>query len=58
MNGEWCYFKSYLNKSLCEKIIADSASIPAYDGNLGSEGLINPNIRKSKVRFVNSNDNK
>ncbi len=58
MNGEWCYFRSYLNQTLCEKIISDSMSIPAEQGNLGNTGLVDPTIRKSKVRFINSNDNK
>lgn len=57
MNGEWCYFKSYINKNLCEKIIAESMSIPAHDGNLGVGGaLVDYSMRKSKVRFINSDD--
>jgi len=59
MNGEWCYFKSYINKNLCEKIISDSMSIPAHDGNLGVSGAnVDYSMRKSMVRFINSNDTK
>lgn len=60
-SGEWCYFRSYLSKETCEKIINDSLQLPSHDAvvglNIGSIGL-NKEIRKSKVRFINANDSR
>lgn len=58
MKGEWCYFKSYIDKATCEKIIRDSQVIQPQDAlvGLGSNELVQSDIRKSKVRFVNSSD--
>lgn len=59
MNGEWCYFKSYFDKDTCEKIISDAQVIPTQEGHLGVAGgeiSTDANYRRSKVRFINSND--
>jgi len=57
MKGEWCYFKSYVTPELCNKIIANSLLLSSQDGVVGlNEGLVDNSIRKSKVRFINSND--
>lgn len=58
MNGEWCYFKSYIDKATCEKIIRDAQVIPVQDAvvGLGENGRVDNQIRKSKVRFINADD--
>ena len=58
MNGEWCYFKSYINKETCEKIVRDAQVIPVQDAvvGLGDHGRVDNQIRKSKVRFINADD--
>jgi len=58
MNGEWCYFRSYYNKDVCEKIIRDAQSIPAQEAMLGDSQTTHSNasVRRSKIRFVNSGD--
>jgi PKHD-type hydroxylase len=60
MNGEWCYFNHYFDKETCEKIIADAADIPTQDGILGiGEGqTVDFSMRRSKIRFVNSDNPK
>jgi hypothetical protein len=32
MKGEWCYFKSYFSKEMCEKIISEVQVLPIQDG--------------------------
>lgn len=58
MRGEWCYFKSYFDKETCEKIIRDSAVLPVQDAMVGIGGgeAVVAETRRSKIRFVNSND--
>lgn len=58
MNGEWCYFKSYIDKATCNKIIQDAQSIPIQNAvvGLGEQGKVDTSIRKSKVKFINSSD--
>jgi PKHD-type hydroxylase len=57
MRGEWCYFKSYVSKENCERIINDCMSVPSQDGVLGLEqGINDQSIRKSKVRFLYSTE--
>lgn len=58
MNGEWCYFKSYLNKDTCEQIIKDGLSIPSQDAvmGLGNNVTTDYTTRRSKVRFINKDD--
>ena len=58
-SGEWCYFNSYINKETCNKIITDALQITPQDAVVGINGIntqVNTQIRKSKVRFINSND--
>lgn len=58
-SGEWCYFRSYLSKETCEKIIEDALQIPAQDAVVGVNGInvnLNTEIRRSKVRFIRSDD--
>ena len=58
MKGEWCYFKSYIDKATCEKIIADSKQIPEEDAFVGiaGSGRVDQETRRSKVRFLHAND--
>lgn len=60
MKGEWCYFKSYIDKATCEKIINDSKLIPEQDGIIGGgvNGVVNNEVRRSKVRFISSEDSR
>jgi PKHD-type hydroxylase len=58
-SGEWCYFRSYLSKDTCNKIINDALQLPAQDAVVGVNGInvaLDTSIRKSKVRFINSGD--
>jgi len=57
MNGEWCYFKSYINKETCQKIIDDCLLIPPENAVVGNN-VVDESIRKSKVRFLNKSDTK
>jgi PKHD-type hydroxylase len=55
MKGEWCYFKSYLNKETCNKIIQDVQTLPWQDGLIGSgEGqeIKKDDYRRSKIKFI------
>lgn len=58
MKGEWCYFRSYLSKDTCQKIINECLMIPPQDGIVGTNGgeQLDTRIRKSKVRFLNAVD--
>jgi PKHD-type hydroxylase len=58
MKGEWCYFKSYFDKTTCERIINDALVLPAQDGLVGINGQEGLDIqgRRSKIRFI-SKDN-
>ena len=60
MTGEWCYFNHYFDKTACEKIIADAADIPTQDGALGigDATAADYSLRRSKIRFVNSDNSK
>lgn len=58
-SGEWCYFRSYLSKETCNKIINDALQLPSQDAVVGVNGIsvaLDTSIRKSKVRFINSTD--
>ena len=55
MKGEWCYFKSYLNKETCNKIIQDVQLLPWQDGLIGNgEGqeVKQDDYRRSKIKFI------
>lgn len=55
MNGEWCYFKSYLSKKTCNEIVELANKIPSQDAVLGlnSNPILSTESRRSKIRFVN-----
>ena len=58
-SGEWCYFRSYLGKDTCEKIINDALQIPPQDAVVGINGInvaLDTSIRRSKVRFIQRTD--
>lgn len=57
MKGEWCYFKSYLNSEMCNKIIEDAKTINTQNANLGVYGqTTDNNVRRSRVKFINKSD--
>lgn len=59
MKGEWCYFKNYLDKATCEKIIRDVQILPVQNAHIGSEkgeGIVNNTVRRTKIRFINAGD--
>ena len=58
MKGEWCYFKSFLDKQTCEKIINDAMQLPAQDGIIGTDdgARLDTSGRRSKIRFLNKDD--
>jgi PKHD-type hydroxylase len=59
MRGEWCYFKKYFTPEQCNKILEDGLKIPAEDAKLGVADMsdyINDDYRKSKIRFIQSNN--
>lgn len=62
MKGEWCYFKSYFNAELCNKIIQDTQTLPWQDGLIGntvsgkSGEILNNDYRRSKIKFIHAND--
>lgn len=55
MKGEWCYFKSYFSKSVCEDIIEKAKKLPSQKASVGDGDLRNFNeeIRRSEVSFIN-----
>jgi PKHD-type hydroxylase len=60
MKGEWCYFKSYLNKDFCEQIIRDAQTVESYQATtfVPSGQAVTPDIRRSTVRFLQANDSR
>lgn len=60
MNGEWCYFRSYLDKDTCNKIISDAIKVQPQDAVVGQGTALKvvKDIRRSKVRFIQSTDPK
>jgi len=59
MRGEWCYFGKYFTPEQCNKILEDGLKIPAQDAKLGVAGMSdysNDDYRKSKIRFIQSNN--
>jgi PKHD-type hydroxylase len=56
MNGEWCYFRSYLSKYACENIIKLAKEMPADKaviGGFNNQLVVDEQFRRSNVRFVN-----
>lgn len=60
MKGEWCYFKSYFSKEICQQIINDAKDISASDAVIGVNGGIglDKDYRRSSVKFLTSNNQK
>ena len=58
MKGEWCYFKSYLNKTTCENIIELAQLLPSQEAGLGEGGdsHADDSIRRSTIRFIGADD--
>lgn len=59
MKGEWCYFKNYLDKQMCAKIIQDCQSLPVKEAAVGNgEGqeVVNNSVRRTKIRFAHAGD--
>lgn len=59
MKGEWCYFKNYLDKQMCEKIIRDVEVLPIQDAAVGvgeKTEVVNTNVRRTKIRFIYAGD--
>lgn len=61
MKGEWCYFKSYISKDVCEKIINESKEyLEAGNGVVGlnsdAGAGVNTEYRRSTVRFAIESD--
>lgn len=56
MKGEWCYFKSYFSKSMCEDIIEEAKKLPSQKAAVGDGDLTHydEQIRKSEVSFINA----
>jgi PKHD-type hydroxylase len=57
MKGEWCYFKEYLTKEECSKILELGLKLPEEDAKMGTSGETDiDNYRKSKIRFIKKED--
>jgi PKHD-type hydroxylase len=57
MKGEWCYFKSYIDKQTCEDIIANAKQLQFQDALVGlNEGGTDNNSRRSKIAFIDKGD--
>jgi predicted 2-oxoglutarate/Fe(II)-dependent dioxygenase YbiX len=56
MVGEWCYFKQYFSKQVCDFIINHGKKIvDSHDGVIGSD-VVDSSFRRSKVRFLHATD--
>jgi PKHD-type hydroxylase len=59
MKGEWCYFKEYFTKEICDKILELGLQIDDTDASLGVKGLsenTNEDYRRSKIRFIHADN--
>lgn len=58
MTGEWCYFKSYFDRSTCEKILKLCSSISSQDAvvGIGNSSRISNETRRSKIKFIQSHN--
>ncbi len=53
MRGEWCYWKSYFDKSFCEQVLDKGLKLPGREANMGPFGNItNKDFRTSTIRFI------
>jgi PKHD-type hydroxylase len=53
VNGEWCFFKSYLSKEKCKEIIDLAKYIPEQEAKVGinDSSRLSEN-RRSKIKFI------
>lgn len=58
MRGEWCYFKSHIPESYCDRLVEVALSRPAQDAKIGTnDGIQTDNsFRRSNIRFFNRGD--
>jgi PKHD-type hydroxylase len=56
MKGEWCYYKGILTPEQCSLILEDGLRIESGDAAMGVSGDNSSSYRKSKVRFIKSDD--
>jgi PKHD-type hydroxylase len=56
MRGEWCYFGKHFSKKTCEKILDLGLKKPYQEARLGVGEDVDNNWRKSKIRFIHSNE--
>lgn len=58
MKHEFCYFKSYLSKEICEQILHDSAHLEFQTATVGdhSKKTANDTIRISRTKFLYNNN--
>lgn len=59
MKGEWCYFKNYVDKQTCEKIIRDAQILPVQNAHIGvgtGKEVVDSSVRRTKIRFMNAGD--
>lgn len=58
MKGEWCYFKSYFSRNVCEDILKRGMQIKPQAGAIGTNNGAHADndYRRSQVRFINSNN--
>lgn len=52
MNGEWAYYRSHFTPEECQKILNDSASVPSQKANMGVDGRIGDDYRRSEIKFL------
>lgn len=57
MKGEWCYFKSYISKDDCDRIIEVVKTRPQKEAKMGVDGSTErESYRKSKTTFISKGD--
>jgi predicted 2-oxoglutarate/Fe(II)-dependent dioxygenase YbiX len=58
MKGEWCYFKSYIDRETCNFILKEGLKLPAEDASVGRRTVLvqDHKMRRSKVRFIQSKE--
>lgn len=55
MKGMWCYHKNRWSSEYCESLIQRSKSENFFKGTI-DDGIVNPNIRRSEITFLQAND--
>ena len=57
MKGEWCYFKNYVDKETCDKIIRDVQILPTQEARVGKKNEnVNSSVRRTKIKFIHAGD--